>query len=66
MDPVLFATLEQLVNDARNQMVVDREIVKAAYDRYQILAAEAWTSKQTYQAREEAMRLLCINPSTGL
>ena len=65
MNPELFTALSQLVDDACNQMVVDRDLAKAAYDRYQVLAEEAWASKQTYQARQEALRLLCINQPQG-
>jgi hypothetical protein len=58
-------TCAQLVDDACNQMVVDRDEAKAAYERYHTLAEAAYASKQVYQARQEALRLLFINQPQG-
>lgn len=65
MNPELFTALSTLVNDAHAQMVVDRDLAAAAYTRYQGLAADAYTSKQTFLAREEALRLLLLNQPQG-
>ena len=65
MNPELFTALSQLVDDACSQMVADGNLATAAYDRYHNLAQEAYASKQVYEARKEALRLLCINQPQG-
>ena len=65
MDPELFHALTRLVHDANYRMVIERDLAKEAYDRYQVLAKEAKASSQRAQYCEEALRLLCLNQPQG-